>query len=494
MSATNEKQADVLEGAEALPNARGTAPGQLLEHEGRVLVLLPGPPGEMKPMFDEQVLARLRARAGTTRVVRRRVLRIAAMPESEVDEIAAPVYSRFENPKTTILGAVGQVELHLVAHGDGAFEADSRIEELAAALRAALPGRIYAEDGRDLPQVVVGLLRERGLTLALAESCTGGLLCARVTDVPGASAVLERAFVTYANRAKVEETGVDPALLERHGAVSEEVAAALAAGAMKVARADVGVGITGIAGPDGGTAEKPVGLVFVAVRRRGGHARAPQPLPRRPRARALPGDAGGARDAAPRPAGPAAAVSAAETARAFVAIELEAPLREAIGDLQARLRPRLGAVRLVRPEGIHLTLRFLGDTSPAQVETLRPRLAAAAAELPARRGARRRARHCFPSAAAPGSCGWGWRCPRPSSTCSAPASGRRGRPASRRRSARSARTSPSAAGGSGPRGPSCHPPISARRASTRWSSSGASCRQAAPSTRRSRGSRWGARR
>ena len=265
MSPTNEKQADVLEGAEALPNTRGTAPGQLLEREGRLLVLLPGPPGEMKPMFDEQVLPRLRARAGGTRVVRRRVLRLAAMPESEVDEIAAPVYSRFENPKTTILGAVGQVELHLVAHGGGVAEADSRIEELAVALRMALPGRIYAEDGRDLPQVVVGLLRERGLTLALAESCTGGMLSTRVTDVPGASAVLERAFVTYSNRAKIEEVGVEPSLLEEHGAVSEEVAAALAAGAMKVAGAQVGVGITGIAGPDGGTDEKPVGLVFVAV-------------------------------------------------------------------------------------------------------------------------------------------------------------------------------------------------------------------------------------
>jgi nicotinamide-nucleotide amidase len=265
MSPTNEKQADVLEGATALPNARGTAPGQMLEHEGRLLFLLPGPPGEMKPMFDEQVLPLLRARAGETRVVRRRVLRIASMPESEVDEIAAPVYSRFENPKTTILGAVGQVELHLVAHGDGALDADSRIEELAVALRAALPGRIFAEDGRDLPAVVVGLLRERGLTLALAESCTGGLLSARITDVPGASAVLERAFVTYSNRAKVEETGVPPALLEVHGAVSEEVAAALAAGAMRAAHGDVGVGITGIAGPDGGTDEKPVGLVFVAI-------------------------------------------------------------------------------------------------------------------------------------------------------------------------------------------------------------------------------------
>ncbi len=265
MSATNEKQADVVEGARALPNARGTAPGQILAQAGRLLVLLPGPPGEMKPMFDEQVLPVLRERAGASRVVRRRVLRIAAMPESEVDERAAPVYSRFENPKTTILGAAGQVELHLVAHGHGATEAESRIEELAAALRAALPGRIFAEDGRDLPHVVADLLRERGLTLALAESCTGGLLASRLTEVPGVSAVLERAFVTYANRAKVEELGVDEALLEEHGAVSEEVAAAMAAGAMAAARADVGVGVTGIAGPDGGTVEKPVGLVYVAT-------------------------------------------------------------------------------------------------------------------------------------------------------------------------------------------------------------------------------------
>jgi nicotinamide-nucleotide amidase len=265
MSATNEKQADVIEGAEALRNARGTAPGQVLPLDGRLLVLLPGPPGEMKPMFDEQVLPRLRARAGPTRVVRRRVLRIAAMPESEVDQIAAPVYSRFDDVTTTILGAAGQIELHLVARGDGAEEAEARIERLAAALREALPGRIFSEDGRELPHVVVDLLRERGLALALAESCTGGLLAARLTDVPGASAVLERGFVTYANRAKVEEIGVDPGVLDRHGAVSEETAAAMAAGAMKAAAADVGVGITGIAGPDGGTPEKPVGLVYVAT-------------------------------------------------------------------------------------------------------------------------------------------------------------------------------------------------------------------------------------
>ncbi len=265
MSDTNLKQADVIEGAEVLENARGTAPGQRLEHQGRTIVLLPGPPGEMKPMFDEHVLPRLRSLAGASRVLRRRVLRIAGMSESGVDEVAAPVYSRFENPKTTILGAPGQVELHLVGDGDGEAEAEGRIEELALLLREALPGRIFSEDGRELPQVVSDLLRERSLTLSLAESCTGGLLAARLTEVPGVSAVLDRAVVTYANRAKVEALGVDEALLERHGAVSEEVAAAMAAGVLKAARSDVAVAITGIAGPDGGTSDKPVGLVFVAI-------------------------------------------------------------------------------------------------------------------------------------------------------------------------------------------------------------------------------------
>ena len=265
MSDTNLQQADVIEGALVLENPRGTAPGQLLEHEGRLAVLLPGPPGEMKPMFDEQVLPRLRARVGPTRVVRRRVLRIAGMGESAVDEVAAPVYSRFENPRTTILGGAGQVELHLVAHADGEADAEARIAELAGLLHAALPGRIFSDDGRELPRVVVELLRERGLVLALAESCTGGLLSARLTEVPGASAVLERAIVSYANQAKLDELAVPPALVAEKGAVSEEVAAAMAEGVKAKARSDVAVAITGIAGPDGGTPEKPVGLVYVAT-------------------------------------------------------------------------------------------------------------------------------------------------------------------------------------------------------------------------------------
>ena len=182
-----------------------------------------------------------------------------------VDETLAPLYRKYTNPRTTILSAPGQVELHLTAEGPTEGEAAARLEELAAGMRALLPGRFFSEDERELPEVVAGLLRDRGLHLALAESCTGGLLSARLTEVPGASTFLERAFVTYSNRSKVEELDVDASLIERHGAVSEQVAAAMATGARRAAGAEVGVGVTGVAGPDGGTPEKPVGLVFVAL-------------------------------------------------------------------------------------------------------------------------------------------------------------------------------------------------------------------------------------
>lgn len=264
MAKTNEKQADLIEGATFIKNPRGTAPGQWVEKDGKVLVLLPGPPVEMKPMFEEDVLPRVRERAGG-RLLRRRILKIASMSESDVDQALAPLYRTFTNPRTTILSAPGQVELHLTAYGEGEAEAEDRLEELAAGMRGLLPGRFFTEDDRELPEVVAALLRERSLHLALAESCTGGLLGARLTEVSGASHFLERGFVTYSNRAKAEELGVAEALLERHGAVSEEVAAAMAAGARRVAGVEIGVAITGIAGPDGGTAEKPVGLVFVAL-------------------------------------------------------------------------------------------------------------------------------------------------------------------------------------------------------------------------------------
>lgn len=264
MAPVNEKQADVIEGASVLPNARGTAPGQWLDLGGRLLFLLPGPPGEMQPMLDDQVMPILRERAGG-RVLKTRVLKIASMGESDVEQVVAPLYKTFENPRTTILGGAGQTELHLTAEGASEAGVEALLEELAAGLRGLLPGRIYSEDGRELAEVVASLLRERRLTLALAESCTGGLVAARLTAIPGASDFLDRAYVTYTNQAKVELLGVDPKLIEAHGAVSEEVARAMAEGARRAAGTDLAVAITGIAGPSGATPEKPVGLVHLAL-------------------------------------------------------------------------------------------------------------------------------------------------------------------------------------------------------------------------------------
>ncbi|HEX6739268.1 MAG TPA: competence/damage-inducible protein A [Vicinamibacteria bacterium] len=264
MAPVNEKQADVIEGATVLPNPRGTAPGQRLEDRGRLLVLLPGPPAEMQPIFDDQVLPLVRERAGG-RVVRRRELRIAGMGESDVEQVVAPIYTTFTNPRTTILGGPGETELHLVAQGASPAEAEERLEALGSALRARLQGALYSEDGRRLHEVVAALLLERRLTLAVAESCTGGKLAARLTDIPGSSAFLDRGYVTYSNQAKADMLGVDPALFETVGAVSAETAQAMAAGARRASGADLAIAITGIAGPGGGTPEKPVGLVYLAT-------------------------------------------------------------------------------------------------------------------------------------------------------------------------------------------------------------------------------------
>jgi nicotinamide-nucleotide amidase len=263
MAPVNEKQADVIEGAVVLPNARGTAPGLRVDVGGRTLFLLPGPPNEMEPMFEAHVLPVLRAHAGAL-VVRTLVLKIAGMSESDVEQQVAPIYKTFENPRTTILSQPGLVELHLVAQGDEATVRNA-IRSLAAPIRERLGDRIFSEDGRDLNEVVAARFLELGWTLALAESCTGGLTAVRLSEVPGASAFLERGFVTYSNRAKAEELGVPAELIDRHGAVSEEVARAMAEGARRVAGTSLGASVTGIAGPDGGTPEKPVGLVYIGI-------------------------------------------------------------------------------------------------------------------------------------------------------------------------------------------------------------------------------------
>ena len=263
MATVNEKQADRIDGAVLLPNENGTAPGQRVDVGGQVVFLLPGPPLEMRPMFETQVRPALAGRVGMN-VLRTRVLRTAALPESEVEELTAPIYKAAPQVRTTILGAPGEVELRLTASG-GPEEAAARVDALAAQLRAALGERLYSDDGRTLSQVVGDILRERGLTVAIAESCTGGLLSAELTAVPGASAFLDRAFVTYSNRSKTEELAVDATLIESEGAVSKPVARAMARGARVAARSSYGIAITGIAGPSGATPGKPVGLVYIAL-------------------------------------------------------------------------------------------------------------------------------------------------------------------------------------------------------------------------------------
>jgi nicotinamide-nucleotide amidase len=268
MPEINKRQAMVPRGATVLPNANGTAPGLWLECGRTAVVLLPGPPREMTPMLDAVIQERLAPRASGGRLFRR-VLKITGRTESDVDQAAQPVYSRWTSQTvpitTTILAMLGQIELHLTADAPSQASADVALDAAVAQLQAVLGVAIYSTDGRPLEAVIGGMLRERGMTIAVAESCSGGLLASRLTDVPGSSDYVERGVVCYSNRAKTDMVGVPEALIAQHGAVSEPVAQALAAGIRERAATDVGIGITGIAGPGGGTPEKPVGTVAIAV-------------------------------------------------------------------------------------------------------------------------------------------------------------------------------------------------------------------------------------
>jgi nicotinamide-nucleotide amidase len=268
MPEINRRQAQVPEHAIVLPNAHGSAPGLWLDHDERVVVLLPGPPRELQPMFEASVRGRLAARAGA-RVLRRRVIKIAGQPESRVDEVAAPIYEPLlrQTPsiETTILASPGQVELHVSARGTKTDELDAALEQAVQALARALGASVFSTDGRAIERVVGERLRERGLRIALAESCTGGMIAARLTDTPGSSAYLTGGVVAYSNEVKHRQLGVAPETLNALGAVSEAVASAMAEGVRERLRADIGLAVTGIAGPDGGTPEKPVGTVCFAV-------------------------------------------------------------------------------------------------------------------------------------------------------------------------------------------------------------------------------------
>ncbi len=268
MPAINRCQAQVPTGAIVLANPHGTAPGLWIEQGGTVVVLLPGPPRELRPMFRQLVVESLADRTDGHRI-HRRVMRITGRTESHVETMTYPIYSSWRPPgpsiETTILSTLGQVELHLSTRATAEADARRVLDVATDELAAVLGHDLFSSDGRSLEAVVGQLLRDRGLRLAVAESCTGGLITSRLTDVPGSSAYLHAGWTVYSDVAKVSLLGIAPRLIREHGAVSESVAEAMAAGARARADVDVGVGVTGIAGPGGGTEDKPVGTVCLAL-------------------------------------------------------------------------------------------------------------------------------------------------------------------------------------------------------------------------------------
>src|SRR6267143_1083907 len=264
MPERNSRQAMVIDGSEVLDNPNGTAPGLFIEHEGTAIALLPGPPREMRPMFEKFVLPRLAEKSGNLRVVRR-VLRVAGMGESAVDEMIAPVYLQYENPQTTILFNQTEIEIQLTARARTEQEAETLIDRLTEQLEERLGKAIFSFRGETMEEVVGLKLSVGRYTLAVAESCTGGLIAQRLTEVPGSSKYFVEGIVAYSNEAKKRTLGVEPILLLEHGAVSAPVAEAMAEGVRKRAGTDFGFSVTGIAGPDGGSEEKPVGLVYIAL-------------------------------------------------------------------------------------------------------------------------------------------------------------------------------------------------------------------------------------
>ncbi len=262
MPETNRRQAFVIEGGKVLDNPHGSAPGMYVALEQKGLVVLPGPPREMQPMFENFILPKLLEKAGKIKV-RRKVLKVSGMGESAVDELISPVYKEYGNVQTTILFNRSEIEVHLAARAASESEAGETLTRLTARLKEKLGLALYAENGESLEQVVGQMLKSAGKTLAVAESCTGGLVAERLTEIPGSSAYFIEGAVTYSNEAKIRTLNVPPEVLMEHGAVSAQTAEAMARGIRERAATDFGISVTGIAGPEGGSEEKPVGLVYL---------------------------------------------------------------------------------------------------------------------------------------------------------------------------------------------------------------------------------------
>ena len=264
MAEVNRRQGFIVEGAEILDNPKGTAPGQWLDDEAGILILLPGPPRELEPMVDNECMPRLE-RIESPYQYFTIVMRVAGVPESELDERIGPIYSAEPSVATTILAAPGDIQIHLRARASTGEQARAIAEALAEKIDAELGDSIYTRGAESIEEIVGQRLRTLGLTLAVAESCTGGLLAQRLTAVPGSSDYFLGGWVSYNDSAKKAWLGVPEAVIAEHGAVSEEATAAMTAAAMKKAGAAVAVAITGLAGPDGGTDETPIGSVYIGV-------------------------------------------------------------------------------------------------------------------------------------------------------------------------------------------------------------------------------------
>ncbi len=264
----NRRQAMVPRGATVLPNLNGTAPGLWIEHGKKMILLLPGPPRELKPILEAVIDERLRARMGPLRIFRR-VLRITGQSESSVEEQMQPLYAQWlASPakiNSTILASLGQIELNLSAVAQSAEQAEAALDAAVQQVKDRLGRDLVSVNGGTMQQVVGALLEKRGFRIAAAESCTGGLVMARLTEVPGSSAYVDRGVVVYSNQSKIDLLGVPADLIDAHGAVSEPVAEAMASGMAKIAGTDFAVGVTGVAGPGGGTPGKPVGTVVVSA-------------------------------------------------------------------------------------------------------------------------------------------------------------------------------------------------------------------------------------
>jgi len=273
MASNNLKQADVIAGATVLPNANGSAPGLWIsgKFDGRskIIMLLPGPPHELKALFEEHCIARLRAKLPAQFIVTRE-LKITGMGESQCDARVAPIYKPFTDVQTTILAGAGEIQLHLKTRAATLDAAQKRVDELVELIEAELGDFVFSDNGDSMEQIVGYYLQMRNATLAVAESCTGGLIGERITSVSGSSRYFLGGAVVYSDEMKSELAGVPARLIENEGAVSSKVAVALAEGIRARCATTLGIGVTGIAGPNGGTPEKPVGLVFHALASEGG--------------------------------------------------------------------------------------------------------------------------------------------------------------------------------------------------------------------------------